>query len=569
MNMAGHSMAPETVEVAPPDKLPPPLHMTGLGNSHLSITATPAAQVWFDQGLNLMHDFWEYESARAFQQAVREDPNCAMCYWGLADALRSRHGVSAWYAKEALAAAVRLKPRASKAEQLYIDAAVAAETEGKRDAEIAIRRKLVKDHPADLQAKIFLEESLAHGYDELGKPRKGTEEAIGILRDALVTAPNDSALNHYWIHLVEPGAHPEQAIPSARLLASLAPASGHMVHMPGHIFYLAGDYAQAEQWFAASTAVDENYMLSQHIDIDDDWNYVHNLMYAIANLMEEGKLQQAGVVTAKLSRARGRFQSTLYTQAPRDGMTRLDLQIPMALRAGDWPRIVNLLDAVKPDAKLENLAFLAGQLRQFAAGMQAVEAGDLLNAAASSTELDAALWRNMQTPHDTAPPPAKTPDQPPRAVVMPDALLPPVIATLSIMSLELRACILAAQQRVPEAEALFKMAGEGQKELGYREPPMYIRPVSETEGYALLQAKEYALAHGAFVAAAAERPRSGFALYGAARSSELAGNTVRAHAEYETFLSAWKDADPSLPQVQHAHAYGSAASLGIAVENQH
>ena len=43
--------------------------------------------MWFDQGLNLLHDFWDYESARAFEQAVRVDPNCAMCYWGLYNAL--------------------------------------------------------------------------------------------------------------------------------------------------------------------------------------------------------------------------------------------------------------------------------------------------------------------------------------------------------------------------------------------------------------------------------------------------------------------------------------------------
>jgi hypothetical protein len=32
------------------------------------------------QGLNLLHDFWDYESARAFEESVRVDPQCAMCY---------------------------------------------------------------------------------------------------------------------------------------------------------------------------------------------------------------------------------------------------------------------------------------------------------------------------------------------------------------------------------------------------------------------------------------------------------------------------------------------------------
>ena len=59
--------------------------MTGIGNSTIAIIPHPAPTpgCWFTQGLNLFHDFWDYESSRAFEQAIRADPNCAMCYWGL------------------------------------------------------------------------------------------------------------------------------------------------------------------------------------------------------------------------------------------------------------------------------------------------------------------------------------------------------------------------------------------------------------------------------------------------------------------------------------------------------
>ena len=85
----GHDMA-GMLPIQPPDKLPVPIHMSGIGNAHISVTATPEAQAWFDQGLNLMHDFWDYESIKAFEQGVRVDPKCAMCYWGLAQAEQSR-----------------------------------------------------------------------------------------------------------------------------------------------------------------------------------------------------------------------------------------------------------------------------------------------------------------------------------------------------------------------------------------------------------------------------------------------------------------------------------------------
>src|SRR5215470_3474850 len=121
-----HAMG--TRDEVSPEKLPVPQKLTGIGNVHLKITAAPEVQLWFDQGLNLYHDFWDYESARAFQQALRIDPNCAMCEWGLYLALSMRNPDDP-FAAEALKKAVALKNRANKNERLYIDAANAATKE--------------------------------------------------------------------------------------------------------------------------------------------------------------------------------------------------------------------------------------------------------------------------------------------------------------------------------------------------------------------------------------------------------------------------------------------------------
>ena len=72
--MACHSAGMQMKTLPAPDSLPAPVEMTGIGNSHLTITATPEAQAWFNQGLTLLHDFWDYESERAFEQGVRVDP---------------------------------------------------------------------------------------------------------------------------------------------------------------------------------------------------------------------------------------------------------------------------------------------------------------------------------------------------------------------------------------------------------------------------------------------------------------------------------------------------------------
>src|SRR5215472_14066379 len=386
--------------VPPPEQLPVPVRMIGVGNSHITIKATAEAQTWFDQGLSLMHDFCDYESAKAFEQAIRKDPNCAMCYWGLARVLGLRgEDPGGFYGEQAIKQAVRLKNKASKSDRLYVEAAeIEAQEKAAEHKSVAIYRKLVKSQPHDPEARIFLALALADGYDDHDEPRAGEKESIAILESVLRDAPDDSAANHYWIHAMEPSKHPERAIASAARLASLAPTSGHMVHMPGHIYYRVGDYASADKWFSASTAADERYMREQQVVVDNDWNYVHNLMYAIANLMEQGRLEEANTLSDRLAGARGQLSATLYVWSARDQMSRVSRRLPVALRVGDWTAVLTMLDDAKlgESEKASNLRFLKEELRYFAQGMLALEHRDLAAAQAASTSFDAVLWRQDQ-----------------------------------------------------------------------------------------------------------------------------------------------------------------------------
>jgi tetratricopeptide (TPR) repeat protein len=123
------------------------------------------------------------------------------------------------------------------------------------------------------------------------------------------------------------------------------------------------------------------------------------------------------------------------------------------------------------------------------------------------------------------------------------------------MSLELRGAVLTSKGKTEDAKKLFAQATQEEKALGYREPPIYIRPVGETEAAALMAVADWTDAKAAYQRALVERPRSGFPLYGVAMSSEQAGDIHAATAEYSDFLEAWKYADPELPQVAHARAF--------------
>ena len=560
-----HAMG--TRDLVPPDKLPAPEKISGVGNVHLKITATPEAQTWFDQGLNLYHDFWDYESARAFEQAIRVDPKCAMCQWGLYLALSMRSPEDP-YAADALKKAVALKNHAGKNERLYIEAANAGANEhlsrgrangDEESGEVKTLRKLVKQSPRDVHARVLLAWALDEGYDDDGNPKKGTKETLSMFQAILKEAPENSAANHYWIHAVEASPHPEQALHSAEILARLAPASGHMVHMPGHIFYRTGDYATADKSFAASTVADESYMQAQHVSVDDDWNYVHNLMYAIANLMEEGRLADATQLSAKLKGARGESSATLYIWSPRDSIARIDPRLPVALRAADWPRVIEMVKAAPaPSAPLTNLAFLSESLADFATGMQALESHNVTQAEDSSRLLDAQLWRvseRMKDEDAAKEKEKKNDDDKKKVMITPDANTKPLVSNLSIMSLELRAGILVDKKQIEAAKNLYAQAVREEKNLGYREPPAYIRPVGETQAAALLSISDYAAAKSAYQQALTERPNSGYPLFGLALTEEKSGNAPAASTAYTTFLKSWQRADPDLSQVSHAKQF--------------
>jgi tetratricopeptide (TPR) repeat protein len=191
--------------------------------------------------------------------------------------------------------------------------------------------------------------------------------------------------------------------------------------------------------------------------------------------------------------------------------------------------------------------------------------------------MDAGLWRAQHDQEardaakakekkdaakaDDAKPDAQKKDQPPMAAVMPDADAGPLLKNLSIASLELRAGALAAQGKLDEAKKIYAQARLEERNAGYHEPPFYIRPVGENEAAALLRVKDYAGAKAAYEAALAERPNSGFGLYGLARVAELEGDAAGARAGYAAFLKAWAAADASLPEMEHARSVMSTSAV--------
>ncbi|HTC36747.1 MAG TPA: tetratricopeptide repeat protein [Bryobacteraceae bacterium] len=540
-----HQHGPSEAEHIDPAKLPPPQRIDGIGQAHIPITTkSPQAQQWFDQGLALIHCFWDYEALRAFEESIRLDPDCAMCHWGMFQALdfTGEHDL----ATAELARAKDLAPKASDREQRYIRAtteqqdAVHQKKTGEEATQAFIKEMeaLEERYPDDLQAKLFLASQLIDGYDNKGDPRPGALYGQALLRNLLHDYPSNAAANHYWVHAVEGSGHPEWALESAEKLGKLAPASGHVVHMPGHIFFRLGDYERARQIFLEAARVDHDYMDQQHVSIRNNWNYSHNLSYLIADCAEAGRYREALDHAAALQGTADDPDQSLnpgfYILQVGSSAARLDL------RFGAWD------DAIKqpinfgvPDEKLSVAArgYRDGMIA-YARGMKAAESGELSEADRQSDTLDALLWRLSQEKVDD------------EAKHVRDR----VAGILETASLDLRGNIAGYRKDLPGMQQLLDKAADHERDLGYAEPPQYSRPELESLGYALIRAGKFADAREAFHKELHDRPKTGFALYGIALAWDKEGNGPEAGKAYREFLDAWKGADRDLPQIRAAEA---------------
>ena len=277
--LSGLAIAQKPAHEHPTPARPKPATlMTGLGNLHHPVsTKNPQAQQFFDQGLRLIYAFNHDEAARSFQRAADLDPKLAMAYWGVAEAVGPNYNDPASderfaAAHNAIQKAVDLSADASPAEQAYIQAmALRFPADPKADRRQAAEayhdamRELAENFPDDLDAATLFAESGMNLHPwglwhRDGTPEAGTEEIVATLESVIKRDPNHMGAIHYYIHAVEASASPERALAGANRLAAMAPAAGHLVHMPAHVYIRTGDYAAAVKTNQAAAIADRAYI---------------------------------------------------------------------------------------------------------------------------------------------------------------------------------------------------------------------------------------------------------------------------------------------------------------------
>jgi len=237
--------------------------LVGLGDYHFPITSgQPQVQRWFDQGLMLTFGFNHDAAERSFLKATELDPGCAMCWWGAALVLGPHvnggmdpaNNPVAW---TRLQHALALAPGASKREQEFIRALAARYAEDpppdRRPLDEAYARSmglLVQARPADLDAAVLYAEALMDlqpwdYYDAQLQPKGNTATIVATLESVLARDPNHAGALHLYVHAVEASANPQRGVVAADRLRALIPGSGHLVHMPAHIYSRVGRWHDA------------------------------------------------------------------------------------------------------------------------------------------------------------------------------------------------------------------------------------------------------------------------------------------------------------------------------------
>jgi len=519
----------------PPPAGPPATLVQGLGDLHHPIaTSSAEAQRFFDQGLRYVYAFNHDEAVRSFSRAAELDPKAPMPAWGVALALGPNINldVDPEREKAAFAAAQRARTLAAggrEEERAYVEALAvrysddpAADLKALARAYAAAMRALAARYPDDLDAATLFAESLMdlrpwQLWTGDGKPADGTEEIIATLSRVLQRDPRHLGANHYIIHAVEASPHPERALPSAERLPSLAPAAGHLVHMPAHVYMRTGDYLAAARANQAAVDADRAYLRAAHPDgVYPALYYTHNLHFLTAAQGMAGQSAAAARAATMLS-AQAR---TLDAGGPMAPLAEYFVPTPLfvALRFQRWDA---LLKAPAPDARLPG----ATALWHFARALALTRTGAAERAADERTAFDAA-----------------------RRAVPADALfnLNRMEDVLAVADAVLSARMAAAKQDRDGSIGAWRRAVEREDALAYDEPPAWYYPVRESLGAALCESGHPDEAETVFRDDLARNPRNGRSLFGLAQALRAQGKSVAAAQVEREFQAAWASADVKL-----------------------
>ncbi|MGB0767341.1 MAG: tetratricopeptide repeat protein [Phycisphaeraceae bacterium] len=498
-------------------------------------TDAPLAQRYFNQGLKWIYAFNHDEAVRSFTKATEIDPTCAMAWWGIAYAQGPNYNASnlnparraaAW---DAIQRAIAELDRETPAEQALVRAtalrtvepAVFDRLEGEakklapKQAKAAFAKAMAKvwaDHPDDadlgtLYADAMMLNNPWRLFKSDGTPaRAETLDIIQTLEAVMRFAPMHPGANHLYVHAVEAGRDKQRGVAAADRLSTLVPMSGHLTHMPSHI------YVQAGLW---ERAIDQNL-----IALKTDRAYLER---SPAHFRQHGYIAHNGHMLAFAAMMVGREEDAMrgamhaWNTIPDDLMDTMGRRYDRALcarldvmkRFGRWDQI---LAEPKPPEMLRLTTAVWHMCRAVAFAAKK----DFDNAA-----IDQAIFKQL------------------RAKRQKDKLL-------RLYDHFIAAEIALHKEQWSRSIDELQKAIAIEDTLGYGEPPRHLQPVRHTLGAVYAQVGDYANAERVYREDLDKWPGNGWSLFGLARALNEQGKTDEADQALAAYQDAWRHADQPL-----------------------
>lgn len=527
----------------------------GFGRVHMDISCPPNVAADFDTALALLHNFWYVRALERFNQVLKNDPECAMAYWGAAmtynhpfwDPPSQVDETAAW----ALVQKGLSAPEASAREKLYLTAVAAlykdagAGTKSARDQNYRDAMAAAYAQYPDDETTLFYGLSILGAIPEGSRGFAQQEQAAKLFEALYARHPDHPGTLHYLIHAYDDPEHAQQGLKAARAYAQAAAAVPHALHMPSHIFTRLGywnesaatnlkgwevseaDVKRAGQSGAYRDFHNLNYLEYAYIQLGRFRDAQHAVNIAAAQYQALPDKQTAADTPELQSRhVRGR---TIYAVPDRVVYGYFDMLTRLLVEAGRWD------EAARIPLLVSSRDFVAVNL-QWEAKAAAVRR-DAITAKAAAAKL-------VTLPQE--------PGQHPFAKL---------IITLQAKEAQAFAAEAAgdadnAVMRLKEAVAIEDSIDD------LSQPPYPVIPATELAGNLLLDLNRPAEAVPYFRKTMQRTPNRPKAIFGLARAAQALGDNATARERYQEFLSIWKDADPDRPEVATAKEFLAKKLMG-------
>lgn len=511
---------------------PPPMILERLGDYRReAATESIEARRWFDQGMALMLGYNFDGAIASFREATRIDPDFAMAWWGIGYAggpNQNNPGIDKPKDEWSYAASRRafeLREREEGANRALIEALVERynlplpeDLTEQNKAYLAAMEKVMSRFPMDPDVQVWTAEAMIcmqpWNYWTLeGKPVARTPEFRAILERVMRQHPNHPAANHLYIHTMESSPWPELAEPAANRLVTLVPASGHLVHMPSHIWMQTGRYDDAADCNRTAAALDDAWFEGDPNAGEYRVYMAHNRHFLAWAATMQGRKREA------LSASRA-----ITTEVPAPLLKAL-ASFSDGVAASKWHVMVRfgMWEDILQEPAPPEWALVGKAMRHYARGVAYANTSRPAEALLESRALDSAVAKLDDSER-------KLGNQPAREV-------------MKIAQHVLRGeAAFKSGQRVRGLKEL-KRAVEIEETLVYAEPVPWMMPARHAYGALLVLDGKYTEAEKVFLRDLEIYPANGWALLGLRDALNGQGRSAEAKHADKAFRLAWTSAD--------------------------